>query len=133
MTDTAAAPITQRWGADDERGALNLLDPETVLAATRVCRTGVVYNLGLPVQRSGVPVFDYRGAPQRLTLTDHTDAGMYAAYGAESGVGANEDVLVIASHNGTHMDALCHVFHDDRVFNGYDAKEFTANGGAPRC
>ena len=69
MTDTAAAPTTQRWGAEDEKGALNLLDPATVLAATKVCKTGKVYNLGLPVQRNGVPWFDYRGAPQRLTLT----------------------------------------------------------------
>ena len=51
------------------RGAVNLLDPATVFAATRVCSTGKVYDLGLPVQRQGVPWFDYRGAPQRLTLT----------------------------------------------------------------
>ena len=31
-----------RWGKEDERGALNLLTPEVVLAATRVCKTGVV-------------------------------------------------------------------------------------------
>ena len=95
MTDTAAAPITQRWGAEDERGALNLLDPATVLAASKVCKTGVVYNLGLPVQRSGVPVFDYRGAPQRLTLTGAGEEGAFAEYGGPPDLGANEDTLVI--------------------------------------
>jgi kynurenine formamidase len=122
-----------RWGADDERGALNLLTPEAVLAATRVCKTGKVYNLGLPVARSGTPVFDYRGAPQRLTLTSQTDAGMYAMYGAPPGLGANEDVLVIAAHNGTHMDALCHVFADEKFYNGHDANGFTSHNGAPYC
>ena len=42
MTDTAARPVAQRWGADDERGALNLLTPEVVLEATRTPKTGVV-------------------------------------------------------------------------------------------
>ena len=57
-----------RWGKEDERGALNLLTPEVVLAATRVCKTGVVYNLGLPIQMQGsAPLFAYRGSPQRLT------------------------------------------------------------------
>ena len=42
-----------RWGADDERGTLNLLTPERVLAATQVCKTGKVYSLALPIQKQG--------------------------------------------------------------------------------
>jgi kynurenine formamidase len=122
-----------RWGADDERGSLNLITPEVVLAATRVCKTGKVYSLSLPIQREGVPIFDFRGAPQRLTLTNRSDAAMFAAYGAAPGVGSNEDILVFASHSITHMDALSHVFADDAMYNGFPASEFTANGGAPHC
>jgi kynurenine formamidase len=122
-----------RWGADDERGTLNLLTPDVVLAATRVPKTGTVYHLGLPIQREGVPIFEYRGAPQRLTLTSQTDSGMYDAYGAAPGVGANEDVLVLASHSITHMDALCHVFADHKHYNGYEAGSFASHTGAPRC
>lgn len=133
MTDTAARPTDQRWGAEDERGALNLLDPATVLAATRVPTTGVVYNLGLPVQRHGVPVFDYRGAPQRLTLTGAGELGAFADYGAPDDLGANEDTLVIPAHNGTHMDALSHVFAEGKMYNGFDAKTFTASQGAAHC
>lgn len=135
MTTTADRSIGNwgRWGPDDERGALNLLTPDVVLAATKVCRTGKVYNLGLPVARYGTPVFPYRGAPQRLTLTSQTDAEMNAAYGAKPGVGANEDVLVIAAHNGTHMDALCHVYADEQIYNGRSAHAFTSHNGAPFC
>ncbi len=122
-----------RWGDADERGALNLLTPEVVLRATQSCRTGKLYNLGLPVQRSGVPVFDYRGAPQRLTLTSQTDEGAYDAYGAPRGLGANEDVLVIAAHNGSHLDALCHVYSEDQFYNGFSKDSFTTQGGAGRC
>src|SRR4051794_10042526 len=133
MTDIAARPTAARWGTDDERGALNLLDAETVLAATRVCKTGIVYNLGLPVQRSGVPVFDYRGAPQRLTLTGAGEEGAFAEYGGPPDLGANEDTLVIPAYNGTHMDALSHVYADGKIYNGFDAKTFTARNGAEDC
>jgi kynurenine formamidase len=122
-----------RWGDTDERGALNMLTPEVVLRATQACRTGKVYNLGLPVQRAGVPVFDYRGAPQRLTLSSQTDEAGFAMYGAPSGLGANEDVLVIAAHNGTHVDALCHVYSDGQMYNGYSKDSFSSQGGAGHC
>jgi kynurenine formamidase len=122
-----------RWGSEDERGALNLLTPDVVLAATRVCKTGKVYNLGLPVARTGTPVFEYRGAPHRLTLTSQTDHEMVAAYGAPEGLGANEDVLIVPAHNGTHMDALCHVYADDKLYNGFSEHEFASHSGAPRC
>ena len=129
MTQTGVS----RWGADDERGALNLLDPGTVLAATRACRTGKVYNLGLPVQREGVPVIPYRGAPQRVTTTGNGEDLQLGAYGSQPGLGANEDLLVIATHHGTHIDALAHVYADHCVYNGFDAREFTPSGGVARC
>lgn len=122
-----------RWGPDDERGTLNLLDDATVLAATKACTTGKVYNLGLPVQRSGVPIFDYRGAPQRLTLTSETDGEMFTAYGSPDGCGANEDVLVVAAHNGTHMDALAHVYSGRQLYNGMPASSFASHTGASKC
>jgi kynurenine formamidase len=122
-----------RWGDGDERGALNLLTPEVILQALQAPTTGKVYNLGLPVQRAGVPVFDYRGAPQRLTLSSQTDEQNFSAYGAPSGLGANEDVLVMASHNGTHMDALCHVYSDDHFYNGYVKDSFASQNGATNC
>ena len=38
-----------RWGDDDERGALNELTPERVVAAARLVRTGEAVTLGLPL------------------------------------------------------------------------------------
>ena len=125
--------IEGRWGADDERGALNLLDDATVLAATRGCKTGKVYNLGLPVQRQGVPWFDYRGAPQRLTLTGAGEQGAFELYGGPPDLGANEDVLIIAAHNGTHMDALSHVYAENKIYNGFGADTFSPSSGAAKC
>jgi len=133
VTTTDTTTNWGRWGADDERGALNLLTPEVVLAGMKAAKTGKTYNLGLPVSRYGTPVFPYRGAPQRLTLTSHLDEEMNIPYGAVPGVGANEDVLVVPAHNGTHMDALCHVYADKQYYNGKPAESFTSHNGAPWC
>jgi kynurenine formamidase len=138
MSQTTASTTTPgtnwgRWGADDERGAINLLTPETVLAATQACRTGKIYTLGLPIQRAGVPNVDYRGIPQRLTLLNHGDEHMFADYGGTPGTGINEDVLVMASHTVTHMDALCHIYHEGTIYNGFTHDDMKAYSGAQRC
>ena len=122
-----------RWGEQDERGALNLLTAEGVLSALKVCRTGKLYQLGVPIQRAGVPNVEYRGIPQRLTMVNHSDEAMFEPYGGEPGVGTNEDVLVMASHTVTHMDALCHIYNDGSVYNGFPHDTMHAYGGAQHC
>ncbi|HVM65688.1 MAG TPA: cyclase family protein [Acidimicrobiales bacterium] len=121
-----------RFGTDDERGMLNLLTPEVVLQATRVPKTGKVYSLALPIQRAGIPYFDYRGAPTRLPLAHNSDRGQFVQYGAPDHIGANEDVLILASHNETHMDALSHVFAERQMYNGVPAEAVSAQAGATR-
>jgi kynurenine formamidase len=121
-----------RWGDEDERGTLNLITPDVVRAATQTVTTGKTYSLALPIQRQGVPILDYRGAPMRLALTHQSDVGMFEAYGAPDHVGANEDVIVLASHNETHMDALCHVFSERRLYNGFPAESVSAAAGATK-
>jgi kynurenine formamidase len=131
--DDEAGTNWGRWGQDDERGALNLLTPEKVLAATRLCTTGKAYTLGLPIQRTGVPNVDYRGIPQRLTMVNQRDEQMFEPYGGQPGTGTNEDVLVMASHTVTHMDALCHIYHDGAIYNGFGHEEMRGYSGAGRC
>ncbi|MGW0022858.1 cyclase family protein [Rhodococcus sp. NPDC003383] len=122
-----------RWGEADELGALNHLTPERVLSALRLPKTGKTYSLSIPIQRSGVPNLEYRGIPQRLTLTNHQDEAMALANGGVPGVGANEDQLVMPSHTSTHMDALCHVYADNKIYNGYPADQVTPYSGAAKC
>ena len=121
-----------RWGADDERGALNHLTPEVIRAAAASITSGNVYSLGIPIQGQGVPLLDYRGVPMRLTLQDGTDDGMYAGFGAQEGTGAHEDVLVMASHTTSHMDALIHVYEGHQHYNGVPFGEMRALGGAAK-
>lgn len=136
MSSGTVAAMTDswgRWGHEDERGALNLITPDRTVAAAHSVRTGQVYPLGLPIQREGVPVFAYRGPSQRLTLTTERDEHRWSAAGAPQGAGANADLLITPTHNGTHIDALSHVFDDHRVYNGFPSSSFTPSDGAHRC
>jgi kynurenine formamidase len=122
-----------RWGTDDERGALNLLTPDVVKEALKAPKTGKVYSLSIPIQRSGIPNFEFRGAPQRLTLAGQGDEAFHRSVGGVEGVGANEDMLVMAAHTATHLDALGHVYEGRKLYNGFSAEEVSAMSGAPRC
>jgi kynurenine formamidase len=121
-----------RWGDDDERGALNLLTPDVIKSAAASITKGNVYSLGIPIQGKGVPLMDYRGTPMRLTLQDSTDDGVYEVYGCHKGTGAHEDVLVMASHTTSHMDALVHVYGDYKHYNGVGHDTMHALGGAQK-
>ena len=122
-----------RWGEDDERGALNLQTAETVLAGLGAARSGRVYSLGLPVQRSGMPHVGHRPTPQRLTLTSHSDDSMFSAFGAAAGTGSHEDVVVLPTHEATHMDALGHVFDGEALYNGFPHDAASTYGGLRHC
>lgn len=123
-----------RWGDADERGTLNLLTPEVVKAALATPKTGKVYPLSIPIQRSGIPIFEHRGAPQRLTMSGQNDEEhLHKAFGGVSGVGANEDVLIMAAHTATHLDALGHVYEDRKMYNGFSADDVSTSQGAPHC
>ena len=45
-----------KWGPDDEIGSANLITPESVLAASKLIKTGKTYNLGIVVD-SKTPAF----------------------------------------------------------------------------
>lgn len=103
------------------------------MAGLEAARTGRVYSLGLPIQRSGVPHVPHRPAPQRLTLTGQTDVGMFAAIGAEPGTGSHEDVVVLPTHEATHMDAVGHVYAGEVLYNGFSGAASSTYGGLQHC
>ncbi|HEX3947650.1 MAG TPA: cyclase family protein [Acidimicrobiales bacterium] len=133
MTDANLRGNWGRWGPDDERGALNLIGPEQVLAGVAACRTGRTYHLGLRVQRKGVPLIDFRPTPERFTLFKDSDTEFFRRVGSDGTVGFNEDVLMVPTHSGTHMDALSHAVADGTHYNGFPANGFEANRGASKC
>jgi hypothetical protein len=117
MSAQSAQPATPlsnwgRWGADDQRGTLNLLTPEIVAAAAGLVRSGKVYSLAMPLAADG-PQWPTRHKTWKVTT--HT---VYP-----NGRGSSDDVVTLHSHSGTHMDALCHIWYDDQLYNGQPASQ----------
>lgn len=121
--------MTGRWGADDERGAANLVDAAATLRATSCVRTGQVVPLSIPIANGQLgPAADHRPAPQHY-MTRH--GGDYAAGLPEKpGYGFSDDILMVPTHGTTHIDALAHVWQGGVMYNGFKATKVTSRGAA---
>ncbi|MCZ7572801.1 MAG: cyclase family protein [Ardenticatenaceae bacterium] len=119
-----------RWGDRDERGAVNFLKPERICEAAALVRQGQTVSLGMPIGAE-TPAPACRVRPSRLM---ERDGGDYAA-GARrpGGFQFAEDVLILSTHTGTHMDALAHVWYDDQLYNGFSGNSIDSRSGARHC
>ena len=118
------------WGAEDERGALNRIGPAQVRAAAALVATGQVLSLAQPLSPR-TPVPSHR--PGVMHFMDR-DGGDYAAGARQPGkFQFAEDTILLPLHVGTHIDALCHVWHDDKLYNGFPGNGIRSTTGAARC
>jgi kynurenine formamidase len=117
------------WGEADERGTLNLIQPDQVRAAAGLVRSGVIFSLAQPIS-ARMPIPQHRAPPGHFMMRT---GGDYAA-GARrpGGFQFAEDTLFLPLHLGTHIDSLCHVWYDDQLYNGH-AQTGIRSGGAERC
>ncbi len=120
-----------RWGENDERGALNLLDAQAVRRGLDAARLGRVIPLGLPVQARQVPVVPPRPPVLHTMLVDGADYEAGARRGP-NGFQFADDHLSLPCHSGTHIDALSHVARDGLMYNGIPASEVRSRTGARR-
>ncbi len=119
-----------RWGENDQIGTLNNVTPQDVVDAARLIRRGKTFALGLSMKekiQSGL--FGGRWNLIHQMLATGTDA----AAGKQDGDGQAylryaDDAINVPCQAGTQWDALCHIFLDDRMYNGYPATEVTVNG-----
>ncbi len=118
------------WGEQDEKGALNRIGPAQTRAAAGLVRTGQVLSLAQPLSpRTAVPPH----RPGVMHFMDR-DGGDYAAGARQpGGFQFAEDTILLPLHVGTHIDALCHVWHDDRLYNGFPGNGIRSTSGAARC
>jgi kynurenine formamidase len=115
-----------RWGKDDERGAANFADADCIKLASSLVRTGKVYSLAIPLQSDNVPVLPPRSAPQHYM---RMDGGDYAAgLKRKGGFQTSDDYIALGTHTTTHIDALAHVWYDDRLYNDFSANTVRSNG-----
>jgi kynurenine formamidase len=118
-----------RWGDDDQVGTLNNVTPQDIVDAGSLIRKGKSFSLALslkePIQ-SGL--FGGRWNPIHTMLATGTDAAAgnqdvpypYLRYA--------DDAINMPCQASTQWDALCHIFLDDKMYNGYSAELVDARG-----
>ena len=117
-----------RWGNDDQIGTLNHVTPEDIVKAASLIRTGKVFALGIPLDRTGpqTGLFGGRFNPIHQMLATGTDA--IAGQQDWNRIRYADDTLTLCVQGATHWDALGHIFYEDKAYNGYDAKLIDSRG-----
>ncbi|HEY0647925.1 cyclase family protein [Phenylobacterium sp.] len=113
-----------RWGADDQRGALNHIGPAEVFAGAALVREGRTISLSRD--------FPTRPGPENPWPAQHhmLMGGDDCCVPGVEGLEASTDFIGIAFHGmaSSHIDALCHVFAQGRMYNGRPATEVRSTG-----
>lgn len=122
-----ARSMTHNWGPQDERGALNLIDRSATLRGIASVQTGEVLELGIEiVGGSRGPASPIRPPAQHYMLRH---GGDYAAgLPEQNGFGFSDDVIHLATHGTTHIDALAHVWCGGEMYNGFSSNKVTSKG-----
>ena len=106
-----------RWGEDDQLGALNLITPAKRREAARLVQDGISVSLAHNVVKE--------------VTADNPNPFVHKmlATGLDDGQWAVDNYSV--SYHGyahTHMDSLCHLFHNGKMYNGFSRNEIVAEG-----
>lgn len=112
-----------RWGADDERGTLNLIRPEHRRRAAGVVRHGISVSCSLPINTKA----DLENTQPALHLM--TRAGDVVGTALQKST-SMADYLGLAPHGRatTHLDALCHFSWRGQIYNGRPVTSVTSLG-----
>ena len=118
-----------RWGADDQIGTLNHVTPEDVVAAARLIRKGKVFGLGIPLDQNGPQrgLFGGRWNPIHTMLATGTDA-IAGRFDNTNKFRFSDDAINMPVQAATHWDSLGHIFLDDKMYNGFDARLVDGGG-----
>jgi kynurenine formamidase len=112
-----------RWGPEDERGTLNYLTPEQVATGAAVVESGETVSLSRAL--------DTESEPDNPEPADH-HMTMLGARDHPDGLGFAKDYIGVDYHNDSHshLDALCHVAFEGKLYNGKPSDSIAADGAA---
>jgi kynurenine formamidase len=118
-----------RWGKEDQIGTLNHVTPEDVVAAAKLVRQGKVFGLGIPLDRNGPQsgLFGGRWNPIHTMLATGTDA-LAGRFDETNKLRYSDDAINMPIQSATHWDSLGHIFLDDMMYNGHNAKYVDGGG-----
>jgi len=110
-----------KWGAGDQRGAGNHMKPETVLRASRLIKTGQVFELGqvlsdaMPLQ----PTRRFEVHTKRTTMNPESNRR-----------GSNEEVVIAEiGQVGTQFDGFSHQTIGNSLYNCFKLDDIATRTG----
>ena len=107
-----------RWGPDDDRGTLNDITPDVIIAAVRSVTAGRVVSLS----------HDLSTTASRKNPDPMVHRMRFAGYSGS--IGALDDVDITPHGFGvTHLDAIAHVFFEGRAYNDHTAEDVVTPSG----
>jgi hypothetical protein len=108
-----------RWGQDDQVGAVNLVTPEKRVRAASLVRSGRAVSLS-------------REFPKTPAGNNLNPAQHFMRRAARGSGGSATDYYGISYHGQatTHLDALCHVWNENGMWNGRDPEAEIGFDGA---
>ena len=118
-----------RWGKEDQIGTLNHITPENIAAAATLVRKGKVFGMGIPLDRHGPQsgLFGGRWNPIHTMLATGTDA-LAGRFDETNKLRYSDDAINMPIQSATHWDSLGHIFLDDKMYNGHNAKHVDGGG-----
>lgn len=122
-----------RWGPDDEKGALNLVDLAAIKRGMAAVKTGKVFSLSQLIQ-PGSPRGEARPPNQLFMAIDGGDFASGSGSFQSAGRGAapfrvGDEAMFLTTHNGTtHIDALSHYWVEDEMYNGFPGNAVSSTG-----
>ena len=117
-----------KWGADDEKGALNYITGAKRAEAAGLVRTGKSFALGLPIQNCAGPQQGAGGRINPLHFMTATGCDPVSGFDLGGGCRYTDDFLALTVQGGTQWDALCHVYFGGKLYNGYDSTQVDSQG-----
>ncbi len=107
-----------RWGKDDQLGALNLITPEKRKQAAALVVEGVSVSLARDVEKEQ--------AADNAEPFVHTM--LIAGRGTDGPWSLDRYSVAYHGYAHTHLDALCHLFHQGKMYNGFSRDEVDNQG-----
>lgn len=113
-----------RWGADDEKGTLNFVTPDKIVAAARLVKKGACFPLALPFDSKGPQT----GENGRINPVHNMTFDGCDTLPLPHGIGFADDNVFMPLQCGTQWDALSHAFDRGKSYNGHDASVVNSFG-----
>jgi kynurenine formamidase len=118
-----------RWGPDDQRGTLNLIDTDAVQRGIQAARQGRPFSLAIPFDQTG-PQWDSKNMPDRVNPELNTYAVNMSFTGNTDDFTTSDDSFRMGSQAATHIDALAHAGYEEKLWNDTPSSVVSEAGAA---